>query len=486
MIVPVLVWSALVLWPADDNSPWVDVRLRYEKTQGDGKEQLKNLPEEVFTNGWKSACLVYLVKGQYHDRGLCEDRLASYALLLLWRPVDGFACPVLGWGCRALDLREGSVVATSSDTRDNNPGVLAVVSNRLAQRDLRYARFEGAKIIGVDWSSSNLHGALFDRAKLTDVRFGEADLDGVSFVGAVFTKAEFRGTKMRGTILRRASMDGALLEDVDALRADFAGVTAAGMTVKGGVYVDSCWYKARLFELTVSLSDTDGSPAMVRPDKTSGAPVPEGCALPTLGARRVCGANDVVAKQPPSSPQGVAKLPIRRASFAGARMCNAELAGARLAKADFSRVAFDAAVLIGAIFTDVHVSDARFPSANLYLVRFDAVRGRTDKLDPPRASAGAVRSSGTELGAIHGANPIEGSTLDNDRCPDETGKVIREALLTICRSEPETKAVMRNLYPDSRYRAVDMPPLLPTITQCVETTMQKEPCKAIWEKMSKP
>lgn len=100
---------------------------------------------------------------------------------------------------------------------------------KFSQAALRGVRFEGSKLMGIDWSSVSSNPE-------------------VSFEGCVLRYASFVGLSLRKTDVRRCSAQEANFFDLDLTDADFEGTELTGSNFRG------CTLTRTDFSLTVGLT----------------------------------------------------------------------------------------------------------------------------------------------------------------------------------------------------------------------------------------
>lgn len=130
---------------------------------------------------------------------------------------------------------------------------------RLEERDLRWANFEGSKLIG-----AQLARAVLTRSGLKMADLSGADLSGANLVEADLFKADLRRAQLTGANLRGASLEQANATEALFTRADLTGATLTMTDLVSADLVladltDAILYVANLRSANLFLANLSGT-----------------------------------------------------------------------------------------------------------------------------------------------------------------------------------------------------------------------------------
>lgn len=155
---------------------------------------------------------------------------------LVAQPLDLVLCPELEWGCRYLHLNNRKLVGTQTRedalwkvVSDKRAGALAAIDGlSLRGRALRYANFNGSRVLKVDLVGDDLRHASFWNAAFQGACLSGAKLQGASLEQAQLQEADLTSAFLIGANLRGAQLQGANLQSADLRGADLTGAQLVG------------------------------------------------------------------------------------------------------------------------------------------------------------------------------------------------------------------------------------------------------------------
>ncbi len=127
------------------------------------------------------------------------------------------------------------------------PGVIIIETFNLSRKRLYGINFDGATLMGCDFSKSYMKKSNFNAANLRN-----ANLKGVDLSKATLTGADFRGASLQSANLSGADFRWANLEGVNLAGANISGANFDGANLKNANLKDTnpgkLWWKANLQE----------------------------------------------------------------------------------------------------------------------------------------------------------------------------------------------------------------------------------------------
>lgn len=219
----------------------------------------------------------------------------------------------------------------------------------LRNRSFKYANFNDAFLVRVNFEGANLYGATMAHAKLQGANLESANLRYASLQFANLQKANMRGTKLQGAYLQHAKlqeakMKGANLQGADLMHANLQKADLYYAQLKGASLIDTRLQEANLTLAILARTN-------MRYAKLQKA---------DLDTARLFGA-EMLRVQLQGAYMRRAKLvgaSLSDANLQGADLCNADLRGADLNFANLQGTNMVGANLRGAVLYDVKLQGA--------------------------------------------------------------------------------------------------------------------------------
>jgi uncharacterized protein YjbI with pentapeptide repeats len=252
---------------------------------------------------------------------------SSYASLAV-QPLDNYACPIVGWGCRYLQLDHRTLVGKIWDNKtivELIGGQPLTVERRanfeplfLHRRSLRFADLSESRLFAADMVGADLREANLQFTNLAGADLSGAHLTGARLASANLPKANLQWAQMEHADLNHVNLSHANLMNANLNHADLnhADLTGADLYLSG-----------------TNLSDSNLSYA-------------------TLAGANVGRAN-------------LNQANLEFANFTDTNFSKGGLAQARLSNADLTRATFGQEGLMGAKMDSANLTDAQFFSSDL-------------------------------------------------------------------------------------------------------------------------